>query len=144
MELFIRIQNGQPFEHPIMGDNFRQAFPDVDTNNLPAEFARFVRVAAPAFGVYEKYTGVTYELIDGVYKDVHSIAPMTAEEIAIKQQTVKDAWAANNGFASWTFNETICAFEAPTPYPIDGKLYRWDEPTLAWVEVTAPIGVANV
>jgi hypothetical protein len=136
MELYIRIQNGQPFEHPILGDNFRQAFPDVDTNNLPPEFARFVRVAAPAIGVYEKNQTVSYQLVDGVYTDVFACEQMTAEEIAIKQQAIKDAWAANNGFASWSFNEATCAYEAPTPRPTDGKFYTWDEPTLAWVEVT--------
>jgi hypothetical protein len=144
MELFIRIKDGQPFEHPILGDNFRQAFPDVDTNNLPAEFARFVRVAAPAVGPYEKNQTVSYQLVDGAYTDVFTVEQMTAEEIAAKQQAVKDAWAANNGFASWSFNEATCAYEAPTPMPTDGKRYIWDEPTLAWVEVTAPIGVANV
>lgn len=136
MELFIRIKDGQPFEHPIFGDNFRQAFPDVDTNNLPPEFARFVRVLAPAVGPYEKNQTVSYQLVDGVYTDVFSAEQMTTEEIAAKQQSVKDLWAASNGFASWSFNETTCAFEAPTPYPTDGKFYRWDEPTLAWVEVT--------
>ena len=45
MELFIRLVNGEPFEHPIMGDNFREAFPHIDTDNLPSEFARFLRVA---------------------------------------------------------------------------------------------------
>ena len=137
MELFIRIVDGQPFEHPIFGDNFRQAFPNVDTNNLPAEFARFERVAAPIVGVYENYTGVTYELIDGIYKDVHHVIPMTAEEIAAKQQAAKDAWVTNNGFASWKFNETTCIFEAPTPRPSDGKHYHWDESTISWVEVPA-------
>ena len=138
MELFIRIQNGQPFEHPIMGDNFRQAFPNVDTNNLPAEFARFVRVAAPAVGPYEKNQTVSYQLVDGAYTDVFTCEQMTAEEIAAKQQAVKDAWAANPLFASWTFNETTCAYEAPTPRPTDGKFYTWDEPTLAWVAVEVP------
>lgn len=137
MELFIRIKNGQPFEHPIMGDNFCLAFPDVDTNNLPAEFARFVRVAPPTVGPYERNQTVSYQLVNGVYTDVFACEQMTAEEIAIKQQAVKDAWAANNGFASWTFNEATCAFEAPTPRPTDNKFYTWDEPTLAWVEVTA-------
>jgi hypothetical protein len=135
MELFIRIKDGQPFEHPILGDNFRQAFPNVDTNNLPAEFARFVRVAPPAIGVYEKNQTVSYQLVDGVYTDVFSIEKMTAEEIVAKQQAVKDAWA-ENGFASWTFNEATCSFEAPTPRPTDGKFYQWDEPTTSWVEVT--------
>jgi hypothetical protein len=135
MELYIRIQNGQPFEHPIMGDNFRQAFPDVDTSNLPAEFARFVRVAAPAVGPYEKNQTVSYQLVDGAYTDVFTVEQMTAEEIAAKQQAVKDAWA-ENGFASWTFNETTCAFESPILYPTDGKDYRWDEPTTSWVEIS--------
>jgi hypothetical protein len=142
MELYIRIVDGQPFEHPILGDNFRQAFPDVDTNNLPAEFARFVRIAAPLIGVYEKNQTVSYQLVDGVYTDVFSVKQMTDEEIAAKQKTAKDAWATN-GFTSWTFNEATCSFEAPTPYPTDGKFYRWDESTLIWVEVTN-IEVTNV
>jgi hypothetical protein len=135
MELFIRIKDGQPFEHPILGANFREAFPEVDTNNLPAEFARFVRVAAPIVGVYENYTGVTYGLVNGVYTDIHGVVAMTAEEIATKQQAVKDAWASN-GFTSWLFNETTCAFEAPVPMPTDNKRYTWDEPTTSWIEVT--------
>jgi hypothetical protein len=142
MELFIRIQNGQPFEHPILGDNFRQAFSNIDTNNLPPEFARFVRVEPPAVGVYEKNQTVSYQLIDGAYTDVFSVEQMTAEEIAVKQQATKDAWLLN-GFASWIFNETTCAFNPPTPRPTDGKVYRWDELTLAWIEVTN-IEVTNV
>ena len=30
MRLFIQIRDGQPFEHPIIEDNFREAFPDID------------------------------------------------------------------------------------------------------------------
>jgi len=135
MELFIRIKDGQPFEHPILGSNFREAFPNVNTNNLPTEFARFVRVQAPVVGVYEKNQTVSYQLVDGVYTDVFSVEQMTIEEIAEKQQATKDAWMPN-GFASWVFNENTCSFEAPTPRPTDGKFYQWDEPTTSWVEVT--------
>jgi hypothetical protein len=39
-------------------------------------------------------------------------------------------------FVSWTKNLTTYLWEAPTPMPTDGKFYRWDEPTLAWVEIT--------
>lgn len=131
MELYIRIKDGQPIEHPILGDNFCLAFPNIDTNNLSAEFAQFVRVQAPALGPYEKNQTVSYQLVNGVYTDVFSCEQMTAEEISIKQQVVKDAWASN-GFASWTFNETSCRFEAPISKPIDGKSYLWDEPSLSW------------
>ena len=53
MDFFIRIKDGQPFEHPIFGDNFRQAFPDVDVNNLPSEFAKFEHGEKITIGVYE-------------------------------------------------------------------------------------------
>lgn len=136
MELFIRIKDGAPFEHPILGENFRQAFPDVDTENLPENFARFVRVQAPALGAYEKNQNVSYQLVDGVYTDVFTCEQMTAQEIAAKQQAVKDLWAeSNNGFVSWTFNEQTCSYEPPTPYPTDDKRYTWDEPTTSWVSV---------
>jgi hypothetical protein len=48
----------------------------------------------------------------------------------------RDAFIAPQPFASWTLNEDTCLWDAPTPYPDDGKPYTWDEATLAWVEVT--------
>jgi hypothetical protein len=84
MELFIQIRNGQPFEHPIFGDNFRQAFPDIDVDNLPPEFAKFERVERPMLGVYQAMIqdDPTYELVAGIWKDVWHVRDMTAEEIA--------------------------------------------------------------
>lgn len=75
MELFIRIVDGQPFEHPILGDNFRQAFPNVDVDNLPPEFARFERVPCPNpdEGYYLVAATCTYQWVDGVVKDVWEI-----------------------------------------------------------------------
>jgi hypothetical protein len=136
MEFFIRIKDGHPFEHPILGDNFRQAFPDVDTNNLPPEFSKFLRVETPILGPYEKNQTVSYQLVDNVYTDVFACEQMTAEEIAVKQQKVKDAWVAHNGFPSWSFDETLCKYIPPVPKPTDGKPYYWDEPTLTWIETT--------
>ena len=135
MELFIRIIDGQPFEHPILKNNFILAFPNIDTNNLPENFAKFVRVKTPILGPYEKNQTVSYQLVDGCYTDVFSCEQMTTQEIIEKQQLAKDAWAQINGFASWVFNETTCSFEAPTPKPIDENLYSWDEPSLSWILV---------
>jgi len=93
MELYIRIINGQPFEHPIFGDNFRQAFPEIDVNNLPSEFARFERIELPILGLYEVYEGVTYEWIDGIVKDVHHVRPMTETETIKRQVEVAEGEA---------------------------------------------------
>ena len=48
----------------------------------------------------------------------------------------RDAFIPPQPFASWILNETTCLWDAPTPMPTDGKQYRWDEPTLAWIELT--------
>jgi hypothetical protein len=48
----------------------------------------------------------------------------------------RDAFIPPKPFASWVLNETTCHWDAPTAMPIDDKVYRWDEPTLSWVEVT--------
>jgi len=45
-------------------------------------------------------------------------------------------FAAPKPFESWTLNPDSYLWEAPTPMPTDGKIYLWDEATLAWVEVT--------
>lgn len=84
LELYIQIRDGQPHEHPIFADNFREAFPDVDTENLPDTFANFIRVDQPVPDTYEVYEGVSYQWVDGVVKDVHSVRPMTDEERAAK------------------------------------------------------------
>lgn len=49
--------------------------------------------------------------------------------------SVRDAFYAPQPYASWTLNEGTCYWEAPTPMPIDGKTYNWNEDTLSWVEV---------
>ena len=139
MELFIQIdENGQAKEHPIMGDNFRQAFPHIDVTNLPSNFAKFERVPSPTPSPYEKNHRTSYQKrLDGVWTDTYTCDPMTQEEIVALQEQVKADFGQNNGPVSWTFNETTCMFEPPVPYPADGKQYRWDEPTTSWVEITS-------
>lgn len=136
MELLIRIVNGEPFEHPIFIENFVQAFPDVDTNNLPPEFARFERIPKPQL-VYDVLNSPdpTYQWVNGVVKDVWDIRPMTVEEKIEKQNQTKGMWAIKK-FYSWNFDELTCTFQPPTPKPDDGKDYRWNEEQLAWIEIT--------
>lgn len=47
----------------------------------------------------------------------------------------RDAFISPQPFPSWVLDEATCRWGAPIPYPQDGKLYRWDEPTLSWIEV---------
>lgn len=48
---------------------------------------------------------------------------------------VRDAFIPPKPYASWVLNEDTCRWDAPTPYPTDGKRYAWDEATTSWTEV---------
>lgn len=133
MKLYIRLQDGNPVDHPILEDNFIQAFPDIDTNNLPPTFSEFVRVPQPTTGPYEEYMGVEYVKDGDVYTDSHIVRQLTEEEKAAKKQSARYQWAVQ-GYPSWIFNEELCVFEPPTPYPTDGLTYQWDESTTSWVQ----------
>ena len=45
-----------------------------------------------------------------------------------------DVFIAPQPFASWTLDSNN-DWQAPTAMPNDGKMYRWNEASLAWVEV---------
>ena len=46
-----------------------------------------------------------------------------------------DVFYAPQPFPSWTLNQTSWIWEAPTPYPTDGKVYDWNESTTSWIEL---------
>lgn len=50
--------------------------------------------------------------------------------------SVRDAFIPPKPFDSWILNDDTCLWEAPTPMPVDGKFYKWDELTTSWVEYT--------
>lgn len=142
LELYIQTENGVAINHPILGDNLRQAIPDIDTDNLPSNYAKFTRCPAPALGPYDIYKGVRYELIDGVYTDVHVVEQVTAKEKQALQSIAKKRW--DNTYPSWVFNEDTCSFVPPIPYPTDGGVYAWNEANQAWVVLDQPTDSALV
>jgi len=46
---------------------------------------------------------------------------------------VYDVFYPPQPYPSWVLNTTNFQWEAPVPYPNDGKSYVWDEATLSWV-----------
>jgi len=46
-----------------------------------------------------------------------------------------DVFYAPQPYPSWALNLSTWLWEAPTPMPIDGNSYIWDEPTVSWVEI---------
>jgi hypothetical protein len=47
---------------------------------------------------------------------------------------VNDVFYAPQPYLSWTISAPTWIWESSVPYPTDGLVYVWNEPTLAWVE----------
>jgi len=59
--------------------------------------------------------------------------------IGYSYDPVRDAFVPPKPYASWVLNEDTCLWSAPVAMPVEeGKLYIWDEPTVAWVEFVPP------
>lgn len=133
MKLFIQVRDGKPFQHPIMDENMREAYPHVDQNNLPDTFAEFVRVAPPHIGLFEVYEGVTYEKVGDIYTDVHHIRPMTDEEKTAKIAEIR----ANKPGYNWRWDEENSQWLRPL-MPTSGGPWKFDHQTKDWVVAHEP------
>lgn len=111
MELYIRIKDGQPVDHPILGDNLRDAL-GIDTNNLPPEFAPFVRIENNVVPKPYEVVEVRYEWDGPVVKDVFYIREMTPEEkteFREKEYNVPhpDGYVFDEVLVRWVLNKTL-------------------------------------
>lgn len=52
--------------------------------------------------------------------------------IGYSYNTQLDAFIPPKPYPSWVLNNTTADWEAPVPYPTDGKVYYWDEGTVSW------------
>jgi hypothetical protein len=57
--------------------------------------------------------------------------------VGYSYDAVNDVFVAPQPFASWVLSADYL-WEAPVAMPDDGKVYIWDEPTVAWKEVVVP------
>jgi hypothetical protein len=46
----------------------------------------------------------------------------------------KDVFIPPKPYSAWVLNEDSYTWEAPIPYPTDGKSYQWSDDDLAWKE----------
>ena len=124
MRLFIQILNGQPYQHPIIEDNFRDAFPHVDVDNLPSEFAEFIRVPKPNPGANPQLfliDRLSYQWVGSQVHDVWSVDSMSDAEkeaaLSERVQTIENRLAQCKNFAhSHISSETGAGLEVWKTY----------------------------
>lgn len=88
--LYIRMLDGQPFEHPIVESNLLEAFPDLDLKKLPPWLARFERHDPTGIevGGYEHLVE-DYVVEAGKVRDNWHTRPMTTKEKAAKLKELR-------------------------------------------------------
>ena len=100
-----------------------------------------------AFGDPASFEQTSYNTRGGIYYTPGTNTPDPDQSkafrknfagIGFKLDRVRDAFIPPQNFPSWTLNEFSCLWDAPVPMPIDGKPYRWDEPSLSWIEIVVP------
>lgn len=135
MNFLIKIVDGKTVNHPISEDNLRAFYPNLDINDPPDGYARFVRKEYPELSGFESVESVEY-VIDPdltnlygttVWTDKYNIKTLTREELAeLADQAARD------------MNERMMKDSgAPFPAPDDGRLYVWVSSTQSWVEKPA-------
>jgi hypothetical protein len=91
------------------------------------------------------YKQTSYNTRGGVYYTPNTNEPDPDQSKAFRKNyaglgytydATRDAFIPPQPFPSWVLNEQSCLWDAPVPYPTDGKRYSWDEATLSWIEVT--------
>ena len=88
---------------------------------------------------YGKFRGQTckrtsYNTTGGVHKNGGIPYRKNFAGIGYTYNSSIDAFVPPQPYSSWVLNADA-VWQAPTPTPTDGKMYRWDEPMLSWVEV---------
>ena len=53
--------------------------------------------------------------------------------VGFTYDSTRDAFIAEQPYASWTLNETTCVWEPPVAYPTDDNIHNWDEANQQWV-----------
>lgn len=86
----------------------------------------------------------SYNTRGGVHYDPATGEPSADQSKALRKNyagigysydATRDAFIPPKPYASWVLEEQTCLWNAPVPYPTDGKHYQWDEATTSWVEV---------
>lgn len=137
LELFIYVdEEGNPVGNPLLLDNLLSAIPDFDTNNLPSNMEKFVRVPYPVDNwIVVEGTEPSYQRVGGVLTDVWDVRPMTDIEKTNSKELLKAMFIElipfKENFLDWIVDDEK-VFTAPIPCPDYTLKYEWRGSTGSW------------
>jgi hypothetical protein len=84
----------------------------------------------------DTYKQTSYNTHGGVHSNGGTPFRKNYAGIGYTYDSQRDAFIPPKPFNSWVLNESTCLWDAPVEMPTDDKMYRWDEETINWIEVT--------
>ena len=88
---------------------------------------------------YPVWKQTSYNTVGGVHDNGGTPFRKNHAGIGYTYDETRDAFIPPQPYPSWVLNETTCQWQAPIPYPTDGKLYNWDETTKNWILIPATV-----
>jgi hypothetical protein len=111
-------------------------FAQIDDNNIIIQVivAEQDFIDSGAVGDPSKWIQTSYNTHAGQHPEGRPLRKNFAG-IGFSYDPIRDAFIPPNDLQSWILNEDTCQWEAPIPYPDDGKRYYWDEEQVNWIEL---------
>jgi hypothetical protein len=130
-------------------------FAQIDKNNVVVQVVvvdneheeRGQQYLSEDLGLGGTWIQTSYNTRGGVHYNPETGEPSADQSKALRgnyagvgysYDAASDVFYAPQPFQSWILNSSTWTWDAPTPMPTDGKMYAWDEPTLAWKEIVMP------
>lgn len=113
-------------------------FAQLDANNIVSQVIVVANEELLDNGIESETKGIIFcqNLLGGNWKQTSYNRSFRKNYAGVgySYDETRDAFIPPKPYDSWTLNKNTCLWDAPTPYPTDGKVYRWNEETLSWQE----------
>jgi hypothetical protein len=115
-------------------------FAHIDQNNIVTQVivAEQDFINSGVVGNPSEWVQTSYNTFAGQHKNGGTPLRKNYAGIGYTYDAGRDAFIPPKPFNSWILDEDTCLWNSPTPMPMDGKIYNWDENTLSWVEISIP------
>jgi hypothetical protein len=112
-------------------------FAELDENNIVVQVIVGVDEPLDGEAIYAETTGTvwkktSYNTVAGQHLLGGTPFRKNYAGIGFTYDATRDAFIPPQPFASWNLDEQTCQWSPPTPCPIDGSQYTWDESTTSW------------
>lgn len=112
-------------------------FANIDDNNIVIQVivAEQDFIDSGAVGDPSKWIQTSYNTFGGQHSNGGIPLRKNYAGVGYKYDIQRDAFIPPKLFDSWILNEETCLWNAPTPYPDNGKNYIWNELGMIWEEL---------